>query len=42
VLYLSGHEILIIVVVFLAITFGPVAAGMILAMVRRRRGPPEG
>lgn len=36
-LWAGPHEILIIVVVFGIITFGPVAAGAILVWVRRRR-----
>ena len=38
-LYLSAHEIAIIIGVFCIITFGPPLAGVVLAWVRRMKGP---
>jgi hypothetical protein len=35
VLYISGHELLIIAVVFVVITVGPPVAAWVLAKVRR-------
>ncbi len=39
-LYLSPYETLIIIGVFLLITFGPPLAGIAVAFVRKMRGKP--
>lgn len=41
-LWASPYEALIIVLVFLAVTAGPVVAGMLLAWARRKRAALRG